>query len=104
MSFIKVQTCVAGNGQDEVYMTKVDQHLTALHNLKSKHFDTRVNASNSEDGLYVQLPPHGLKGSDASIKEHKSHRGLICLIVYSRDTNLLFSADDDGNLCIHCIQ
>ena len=41
-------------------MTKVDQHLTALRNIKSKHFHTRVNADDSEDGLYLQLLCHGL--------------------------------------------
>ena len=49
---------------DEVYMTKVDQHLKALHNIKSKHSDTRANMSNNEDGyvgLYLQLLCHGLK-------------------------------------------
>ena len=42
-------------------MTKVDQHLTALRNIKSKHFHTRVNADDSEDGLYLQLLRHGFK-------------------------------------------
>ena len=57
----KYQTCVAGCGQDKMYMTEVDQHLTALHNIKSKHINTRVNVGNSEDGLYLQLLSHRLK-------------------------------------------
>ena len=125
----KYQTCVAGCGQpkssmnyitevicteiesqetneigrsNEVYMTEVDKHLTALCNIKSKRFDTRAYAGGSEDGymgLYTQLLCQGLtKEVMYPWKSIKSHRGPIRSIAYSRDTNLLFSAGDDGNL------
>ena len=130
----KYQTCVAGCGQpkssmnyitevicteiesqetneigrsNEVYMTEVDKHLTALCNIKSKRFDTRAYAGGSEDGymgLYPQLLCQGLtKEVMHPWKSIKSHRGPIRSIAYSRDTNLLFSAGDDGNLFIYCI-
>jgi DNA repair exonuclease SbcCD ATPase subunit len=33
----------------------------------------------------------------------RAHRSSVNLISYSRDTNLLFSAGDDGNLFVYCI-
>ena len=37
----------------------MDQHLSALRNIKLKHFHTPANAGNIEDGLYLQLLYHG---------------------------------------------
>lgn len=36
-------------------------------------------------------------------KSIKSHRGKITHIEYNRDTNLIFSAGEDGNLFIYCL-
>jgi hypothetical protein len=36
-------------------------------------------------------------------KSVKSHRNRITNIIYNRDTNLLFSSGEDGNLFIYCI-
>ena len=95
----------------ENYTTKVRECLTSICGLKSKRLEIGSYATGSNDG-YMSLYPNLLfldsKGKPNSKhilpwKSIKSHRGRITHIEYNRDTNLIFSAGEDGNLFIYCL-
>ena len=96
---------------NDLYTHYIDKNLTSICCIKSKRFDIGSYATGSEDG-YLSLYPSLLcldtrgKPNQNIIypwKSVKSHRGKITNILYNRDTNLLFSSGDDGNLFIYCI-
>jgi hypothetical protein len=94
----------------ENYTTKVRECLTSICGLKSKRLDIGSYATGSDDG-YMSLYPNLLfldsKGKTNKYilpwKSIKSHRGKITHIEYNKDTNLVFSAGEDGNLFIYCL-
>ena len=100
------------NRTNELYLTTVEKTLTSICNIKSKRFDIGSYATGSSDG-YISLYPSLLmldtkgKNNPSYIakpwKSVKSHRNRITNIIYNRDTNLLFSSGEDGNLFIYCI-
>ena len=95
----------------ETYTTKVKEYLTSVCGLKSKRLEIGSYATGSNDG-YMSLYPNLLfletKGKPNAKhvlpwKSIKSHRGKITHIEYNKDTNLIFSAGEDGNLFIYCL-
>ena len=96
---------------NENYSTKIKESLASICSIKSKRFDIGSYATGSDDGhlsLYPSLLFLDSKGKPnlkpaVPWKSIKSHRGRITNIAFNRDTNLLFSSGDDGNLFIYCI-
>ena len=92
---------------NELYITEVDKNIVSMCNIKSKRLDILGYACGSDDGylgLYPQLLCQGLpREAVVPWNSIKSHRGHINSIAYSRDTNLLFSAGEDGNLFVYCV-
>ena len=96
---------------NENYSSKIKESLASICSIKSKRFDIGSYATGSDDGhlsLYPNLLFLDSKGKPnikPSIpwKSIKSHRGRITNIAFNRDTNLLFSTGDDGNLFVYCI-
>lgn len=93
----------------ENYTSKVRECLTAICGLKSKRLEIGSYATGSDSG-YMSLYPNLLfldtKGKPNSKpmvpwKSIKSHRSRITHIEYNKDTNLIFSAGEDGNLFIY---
>ena len=84
----------------------IDEKSSSLCNILTKRYDIGAVAVGSEVGT-ISLYSNDIKkySSDHLPKWDtvRSHRGLISHIYYSRDTNLLFSAGDDGNLFIYAI-
>ena len=89
----------------ENYVTKVKECLTSICGIKSKRLEIGSYATGSDNG-YMSLYPNLLyletKGKNNSKyavpwKSIKSHRGKITHIEYNKDTNLVFSAGEDGN-------
>jgi len=95
----------------ENYTSKVKDCLTSICGIKSKRFEIGSYATGSENG-YMSLYPNLLfldsKGKNTKPilpwKSIKSHRGKITHIEYNKDTNLVFSAGEDGNLFIYFLQ
>ena len=96
----------------ENYTTKVRESLTSICGIKTKRLDIGSYAAGSDNG-YISLYPNLLfldsKGKPNAKnavpwKSIKSHRGKITHIEYNKDSNLLFSAGDDGNLFIYSLQ
>ena len=95
----------------ENYTSKVKEKLTSICGIRSKRFEIGSYVTGSDDG-YISLYPNSFfldsKGTPNSKyilpwKTTKSHRGKITHIEYNRDTNLVFSAGEDGNLFIYYI-
>ena len=96
---------------NENYSTKIKESLSSICSIKSKRFDIGAYATGSDVGvlsLYPSLLCLDSKGkpntklADPWISI-KSHRGRVTNINFNRDTNLLFSSGDDGNLFVYCI-
>ena len=85
----------------------IDEKGTALYGINTKRYNINSIALGTEDGklcLYnrnvTKLDKYNtIKRFD---KVH-SHKGKINFLYYSRDTNLLFSAGEDGNLFTYAI-
>jgi len=59
-------------------------------------------ATGGEDG-YVSLFPYPYNKTQAPWDSIKSHRNNVSCVIFCKDTNLLFTTGDDGNLFIYCI-
>ena len=96
---------------NENYSTKIKESLSSICSIKSKRFDIGAYATGSDIGvlsLYPSLLCLDSKGKPntklaAPWISIKSHRGKVTNINFNRDTNLLFSSGDDGNLFVYCI-
>jgi len=96
---------------NENYSTKIKESLSSICSIKSKRFDIGAYATGSDIGvlsLYPSLLCLDSKGKPntklaAPWISIKSHRGRVTNINFNRDTNLLFSSGDDGNLFVYCI-
>ena len=68
--------------------------------IRSKKYDIGALAIGTEDGN-VNIIPYPF---DSTIWDMiKSHRSQITHLGFSRETNLIFSAGQDGNLFIYCL-
>ena len=96
---------------NENFSTKIKESLSCICGIKSKRFDIGSYATGSDNGilsLYPNLLFLDSKGKPNSKYAMpwisiKSHRGRITNIMFNKDTNLLFSSGEDGNLFIYCI-
>ena len=96
---------------NENYSTKIKESLSSICSIKSKRFDIGAYATGSDIGvlsLYPSLLCLDSKGKPntklaAPWISIKSHRGRVTNINFNRDTNLLFSSGEDGNLFVYCI-
>jgi hypothetical protein len=72
--------------------------------VRSKKYEILSIATGSENG-YLNLYPYPLSENSSGTPWEgiKSHRNTITNIAYSRDTNLIFTTGEDGNLFIYCI-
>lgn len=72
--------------------------------VRSKKYEILSIATGSENG-YLNLYPYPLSDNSTCTPWEgiKSHRNQITNIAYSRDTNLIFTTGEDGNLFIYCI-
>ena len=95
----------------ESFISKVNDNLTSICSFRSKKFDVGSYATGSETG-YLSLYPNLLfldtkgKSNHKSINPWnslKSHRGQITHIEYNRESNLIFSAGEDGNIFIYAL-
>jgi chromosome segregation ATPase len=92
------------NHDKQTFVTQVDQKLFSLIQIQSKRYDILGLAAGSKDGFVQLYPSPFSQYSDIDPWESvKSHRSTVTNIAYSRDTNLLFSTGEDGNLFIYCI-
>lgn len=91
------------NGITDTTITPVDKNVFSISKIRSKKFDILSLATGSEDGV-VSLYPYPLASSEGKSWESiKSHRSAVTSILYSRDTNLIFTGGEDGNIFIYCI-
>ena len=96
---------------NENFSTKIKENLSSICNIKSKRYDIGAYATGNNNGvmsLYPNLLFLDSKGVQNAKIAHpwasvKSHRGRITHINFNKDTNLLFSAGEDGNLFVYCI-
>ena len=93
----------------ENYRAKVGENLTSICSFKSRKLDVGSYATGSDKG-YMSLYPNLLfletkgKLNNKNItpwNSIKSHRGKITHIEFNHDSNLIFSAGEDGNLFIY---
>ena len=91
------------------YISKVNESLTSICSFKSKKLDVGSYATGSDNG-YMSLYPNLLFLETKGKTNHKSlipwnsiksHRGKITHIEFNHDSNLIFSAGEDGNLFIY---
>ena len=93
------------------YSSKIKESLSSICSIKSKRFDIGSYATGSETGILSLYPSllfldsKGLPSTKLATPwiSLKSHIGKITNINYNKDTNLLFSSGDDGNLFVYCI-
>ena len=95
----------------EKFISKVQDNLTSICSFKSKKLEVGSYATGSDNG-YMSLYPNLLfletKGKPNSKNlipwnSIKSHRGKITHIEYNHDSNLIFSAGEDGNIFIYSL-
>ena len=96
---------------NENFSTKIKENLSCICNIKSKRYDIGSYATGNNNGIMSLYP--NLLFLDSKGKQNakiatpwtsiKSHRGRITHINFNKDTNLLFSAGEDGNLFVYCI-
>ena len=96
---------------NENFSTKIKENLSSICNIKSKRYDIGAYATGNNNGIMSLYP--NLLFLDSKGKQNgkiaspwtsiKSHRGRITHINFNKDTNLLFSAGEDGNLFVYCI-
>ena len=96
---------------NENFSTRIKESLSCICNIKSKRYDIGAYATGNNNGIMSLYP--NLLFLDSKGKQNakianpwtslKSHRGRITHINFNKDTNLLFSAGEDGNLFIYCI-
>ena len=79
------------------------RRIQAMCHIISKKYDIHALAFGSDDGILTlnQYPP--MPNNNIEFDAKKSHRLPITHIAYSRDTNLIFSAGEDGNLFVYCL-
>jgi WD40 repeat protein len=82
----------------------VTEKLFSVCQIRSKKFDIFSLAGGTIDG-YLHLYPYPIYENyeGHSWEGVKSHRNSITNVLYSRDTNLIFSSGEDGNIFIYCI-
>ena len=82
----------------------IDCRSTAICNIHTKRFDISSIAIGGEKGE-LELYSHYNKEINGVVKFDAvmAHRTKVNFIYFSRDTNLLFSAGDDGNLFIYAV-
>ena len=93
------------------FVSKINEDLTSICSFRSKKLDVGSYATGSNNG-YMSLYPNLLfletKGKSNSKNlipwdSIKSHRGKITHIEFNHDSNLIFSAGEDGNLFIYSL-
>jgi WD40 repeat protein len=88
------------NDKTDTTVKQVDKLIYSICHLKSKKCNISALACGTKEGD-INLYSYPFK--DKLWDGVRSHRNAINLISYSRDTNLLFTAGDDGNLFVYCI-
>ena len=96
---------------NENFSTRIKENLSSICNIKSKRYDIGAYATGNNEGVMSIYPnllfldSKGKQNSKIAIPwaSIKSHRGRITHINFNKDTNLLFSAGEDGNLFVYCI-
>ena len=95
----------------ENFIAKVNDNLTSICSFKSKKLDVGSYATGSDNG-YMSLYPNLLFLETKGKNNHKnlipwnslkSHKGKITHIEYNRESNLIFSAGEDGNIFIYSL-
>lgn len=82
----------------------IDSRATAICNVVTKRYEINAIAIGSENGtLSLYSPSIEDNAKLTKWDSVKSHRGPIRRLFFSKDTNLLFSSGDDGNLFIYAI-
>lgn len=82
----------------------IDSRATAICNVVTKRYEINAIAIGNENGTLSLYSP-SIEDNESLTKwdSVKSHRGPIRRLFFSKDTNLLFSSGDDGNLFIYAI-
>lgn len=97
-------------GEDKEFtspeFTQFSRRIMSLCHILSKKFNIHALVFGTADGyLTLNSLPSNENTKDVNIEYdfRKSHRSGITHILYSRDTNLIFSAGEDGNLFVYCL-
>lgn len=104
-------------------MSKFNKKLYSVAHINSKKYDIKALVAGGEDGS-ISLYKYPLSYSISNEENNsafnnnnssqqldyniefdfkKAHRSPITFIFYNRDTNLIFTAGEDGNLFIYCL-
>ena len=116
-NFVITNVNFQSNKTEEIsqcHLTKgvIDEKCNAICNINTKRYDINSIAIGTEDGkicLYSHDITNSLNPARKNNKHVKkfdkvfAHKKKVNFLYYSRDTNLLFSAGDDGNLFIYAI-
>jgi WD40 repeat protein len=79
---------------------QVEKLIYSICHLRSKKCNITSLACGTKDG---DINLYSFPFKDKIWDGVRAHRTAVNLIAYSRDTNLLFSAGEDGNLFIYCV-
>jgi len=79
-----------------------EEKVCSVIQIKSKKYDIQSLATGGEDG-YLSLFPYPYNKPQSPWATVKSHRSQVNCVIFCRDTNLLFTTGEDGNLFIYCI-
>ncbi len=82
-------------------ITQFNRRMDSILQIISKKYDIPSIVIGSDDGV-LTLAPYPLNNV-IEFDHKKAHRSAIRHIAFSRDTNLIFTAGDDGNLFIYCL-
>lgn len=82
-------------------VTPFDKKIMSIQHLISKRYDISAVILGGEDGV-LSLTSFPIP-KNYEFDSKKAHRSAIKHILYSRDTNLIFTAGDDGNIFIYCL-
>lgn len=82
-------------------ITQFNKKMQSVHHILSKKYDIPSVLLGTDDGT-LMLAPYPLT-TLFEFDSKKAHRSAIRHINFSRDTNLIFTAGDDGNLFIYCL-
>lgn len=83
-------------------ITKIADKVDTLCAIKSKKYDIIGIATGTEDGRVI-LYSHNVDEPKSRWDSIQSHQGRITKMIYNKDTNLLFSSGEDGNVFVYGI-
>lgn len=84
-------------------IAQFQKRIQSMAHIISKKYDIHSLVFGGDDGVLTLSQYPMLPSNNMEFDFKKSHRSSITHITYSRDTNLIFTAGDDGNLFVYCV-